>query len=583
MHTGDIKPGNVLKYIRLATLWISFFTILIFIYNHGIDRDAFSDRLLLSIIALVYFGGLVSIALRHLRAKPRPSSKVMVFDSIMVFFLIAVISGTAGLHLLDFMDHWAFVYLGVFMVFLREFSTIRSNRRMRYLNPAQLFVFTYIAIILLGTALLMLPLATFTGISFTDALFTSTSAFCITGLIVAETGTYFTVFGQVVIMILFQLGGIGIMTFTSFFGYFFSGSASYGNQLLLKDMTSSEKIAEVFQTVRIIMLFTFVIEAIGAVSIYFSLDREIIEPLDERIFFSVFHAISGFCSAGFTTMTGNLYNEAFRFNYSLHLVIAFLFIAGGLGFPIVYNFFRYLRHYLLNRILKERSLHVPWVININTRIVVLTSLALLVLGTFFFYILEYDNTLAAHDGAGKIITAFFGAATPRSAGFNTVDTSALLLPTLMMVMLLMWIGAGPASTGGGIRVTAFAVAVMNVVSIARGKDRIEVFGREVSDSSVRRAFAVILFSVIVIGASVFIIAIVEPDRELLPVAFECFSAYGTVGLSMGITSELSDISKLVIIFNMFTGRISMIIIMVAIIRKVKHLNYRYPEENISIN
>jgi trk system potassium uptake protein len=282
-------------------------------------------------------------------------------------------------------------------------------------------------------------------------------------------------------------------------------------------------------------------------------------------------------------MTGSLYNTAFRFNYSLHLVFAFLFIIGGLGFPLVYNLYRYMRHYLLNRILKTRAMHVPWVISMNTRIVMITTLVLLAGGTFFFYILESENTLAPHEGAGKVITAFFGAATPRSAGFNTVDTSALMLPTLMIVMLLMWIGAGPGSTGAGIKVTTFAVAVMNVVSISRGKDRIEVFGREISNSSVRRAFAVILLSFLMIGISTFLIAIIEEDRELLPVAFECFSAYSTTGLSMGITGDLDGISKLIITFNMFTGRIGMLVVILALLRKVKHLNYRYPEENILIN
>jgi trk system potassium uptake protein len=579
----QLKPGNGLKIIFLVTFWISLLAIALVIYNHGIDHETFPERFLLTMILVAYFGSLVSLFARHFLTRPAPAFRVKVLDSLIFLFIAGVMLEHASPLRLTFLDHWAFLYTGLFIIFLREFSALRSTPRLQYMNPAQLFAGTYIVIILVGAILLMLPNATHTGISFTDALFTSTSAFCITGLIVVDTATHFTLFGQIVIMILFQFGGIGIMTFTSFFSYVFAGATTFGNQFILKDITSSEKMEEVFKTVRMIVLFTFLIEGIGALLIYLSLDREIIASVEERVFFSIFHAISGFCSAGFTTMSGSLYNEVFRFNYSMHLIIAFLFIVGGLGFAVAHNFFNYLRHYLVNRILRKRSRHVPWVIHLNTRIVLLTSLVLLAGGTFFFYILEYDNSLAEHTGAGRVITAFFGAATPRSAGFNTVDTSALMLPTLMLVMFLMWVGAGPGSTGGGIRVTSLAIAFMNVVSIARGKDRIEVYGRELSVVSLRRAFAVILFSFIVIGLSVFAIALLEPGAELLPVAFECFSAYGTVGLSMGITGDLTDGSKMVIILNMFTGRLNMIVIMLAILRKVKHLNYRFPEENLPVN
>jgi trk system potassium uptake protein len=263
--------------------------------------------------------------------------------------------------------------------------------------------------------------------------------------------------------------------------------------------------------------------------------------------------------------------------------MAFLFIFGGLGFPIVFNSLRYIRHYVVNRVFRKKPLHVPWIVNINTRIILISTLVLLAGGTLFFYISEYNNTLAEHRGAGKLITAFFSASTPRSAGFNTVDTSALMLPTLILVLLLMWIGASPGSTGGGIKTTTFAVALMNVVSVARGKDRIEVFRREISQISVNRAFAIILLSLVVMGMSVLLVMWFEKDRDLLPVAFECFSAYNICGLSMGITGELTDLSKMVIVANMFIGRVSMLSVMLAVLTKARHLNYRYPVESVMIN
>ena len=474
-----------------------------------------------------------------------------------------------------------------FLVFTREFSALNINFRKQYLNPAQLFILSFIMIILAGTALLLLPRATQDGISFIDALFTSTSAVCVTGLIVVDTGSYFTKFGQTIIMILIQLGGLGIMTFTSYFSYFFRGSSSYENQLMLQDMTNTEKIADVFSTLKKIILLTFIIKAIGAACIYISLDQNLISSTNERLFFSAFHTVSGFCNAGFSTLSNSLYETGFRFNYPLHLTIAFLFVIGGIGFPILFNFYKYLKHLVLNRLFagsnSERPAYAPWIINLNTRIVLITTLILIVTGTVTFYLFEYNNTLAEHNWFGKIVTAFFGAATPRTAGFNTVDTSALHFSTIMIVFLLMWIGASPASTGGGIKTSTFAIGTLNYLSIAIGKKRIELFHREIADISVRRAFAIISLSLVVIGASVFLVATFDSEKDLLHIAFECFSAYSTVGLSLGITADLSSASKMVIIFTMFIGRVSMLTILIAVLRRVKHFKYHYPTEEILIN
>jgi Trk-type K+ transport system membrane component len=201
----------------------------------------------------------------------------------------------------------------------------------------------------------------------------------------------------------------------------------------------------------------------------------------------------------------------------------------------------------------------------------------------FFYILEYHNTLAEHEGIGKVVTAIFSATTPRTAGFNVIDTSSMGFSTMMLVILLMWIGASPQSTGGGIKTSTLAIATLNIVSLAKGKSRIEIFRREIADISVRRAFAIISLSLIVIGLAIMVITAFEPSLSLLEIAFECFSAYSTVGLSLGITAELSSVSKLVIIVVMFVGRISMLSLVIAVFNKVKHKNYSYPKEEITIN
>jgi trk system potassium uptake protein len=568
--------------LKRVPFWLSLLALLAMVYELGFEIENGIDRFLPLLYLMTLSTGVASIAGRYFIKTQFNKIKIWIIDALTSLFLIVLITGILGFQPFEFMDVRPWIYFGILVVFVRELSALKS-RAPDISNPARILIFSFLLMIAAGTILLLLPNATLDGISVVDALFTSTSAVCVTGLVVVDTGTHFTRFGQIIILGLIQLGGLGIMTFTSYFSYFFKGGSTYGDQLIMKEMTISETLEDVFGTLKVIIFLTFLIEAAGAVFIYLSLDNQVIAPVGERVYFAVFHAVSGFCNAGFTTLQDSLYTSEFRFNYNFHLLMAFLFIFGGLGFPIVFNSLSYIRHFIVNRILRKKPLHVPWVVNINTRIILISTLVLLVGGTGFFYISEYNNTLAEHDGAGKVITAFFSAATPRSAGFNTVDTSALRLPTLLLVLLLMWIGASPGSTGGGIKTTTFAVALMNVVSVARGKDRIEVFKREISQFSVDRAFAIILLSFVMMGISIMLLMWIENDMDLLPVAFECFSAYNIVGLSMGITSDLNDWSKIVITANMFIGRVSMLTILLALLTRAKHLNYRYPAENVMIN
>jgi len=582
------KRKKQLEQIKRIPFWITLIAVILVIYDFGFEKALVMKLVLPWFYIITLIIGFISIVARYFPGKKNPLPGAWPFDVVLlILFIVAMMSFILGYA--DFSlgtgTHW--IYRALFLIFLREFSTLTINFKRQFLNPAQLFVLSFLSIIMIGALVLSLPNATHHGISFINALFTSTSAVCVTGLIVVDTGTYFTHFGQTAILVLIQIGGIGIMTFTSYFSYFFRGGSSYENQLVLREMTNSEKIAEVYKTLKKIIWLTFSIESIGAILIYSSIDRSVIPSVAGRTFFSVFHSISAFCNAGFSTLLNNLYEPAFRYNYPLHLIFAFLIIIGGLGFPIVFNFITYLKHLLVNRVLpftrQNKAVHIPWVISINTRIVIITTFLLLVGGTLCFYFLEYNNTLAEHSGIGKIVTAFFEATTPRTAGFNSVDITALNFTSVLILFLLMWIGASPASTGGGIKTTTFAISVLNFLSLARGKDRIEVYRREVSDTSVRRAFAIISLSLVVIGFSVFLISNIDGDLNLLSVAFEVVSAYGTVGLSLGITSDLSSASKLVIIFTMFIGRVSMLTLMIALFRKVKYLKYRYPSEEILIN
>ncbi len=469
----------------------------------------------------------------------------------------------------------------------RELSILKMKWKYIRTNPAAIFVLSFAILVLAGSFLLMLPKATYNGISFTNAIFTSTSAVCVTGLAVVDTGTYFTPIGQTIIMVLIQLGGIGIMTFTSFFAYFFLGGVSYQNLILLGNLTSENKISQVLNTLKSILFFTFFVEGLGALFIYWNINNHPISAETNSAFFAIFHSVSAFCNAGFSTLSNSLYETDVRFNYTLQIIIAFLFIIGGLGFHVFINLYDYMKHLIVNRLLRlnkhRENIHKARVIKLNTKLVLITTLILLFAGTVIFLVLEKDNTLAEHHGLGKIITAFFGAATPRTAGFNSIDTSMLKLPTVLLVIFLMWIGASPASTGGGIKTSTFSLAILNAISLAKGTKKMELNKREIPEISTKRAFTTIFLSILIIGSVMFLLLITEQDKSATDLLFEVVSAFSTSGLSRGITAALSPVGKYLIILTMFAGRIGALTLLSAMVKQSKEKSYQYPSENVLIN
>lgn len=577
---------NLKLFYRIA-FWISLIGLIAIISDFGFYQNDFSQRLLDTFYFVVLGIGLISTFARYIQDRKLFKRKAFIFDllsvgfTVWLYYMYLFVGVPFETDLI--LENPIWVKIAVLFTFIREFSELKINFNRTFLNPAQLFILSFLVIILIGSFLLILPNATYDGISYLDALFTSTSAVCVTGLVVVDTGTHFTLFGQTIIMILIQLGGLGILTFASYFSYFFKGGTTYENQLALSDMTSSKKLGEVFSTLKYIILITFGIEFFSGVLIYTSIDSSNFASQSEQLFFSAFHSISAFCNAGFSTLSDSLYDTGFRFNYYLQLVVILTFVLGGLGFPIVVNILKFLKYKIITLFSPRKSKYRPWVLNLNSRITLITTLSISVIAFVVFYFLEYNNTLAEHSGFGKVVTALFGATTPRTAGFNTIDTAAMAFPTLMMVFLLMWIGASPQSTGGGIKTSTFAIATLNILSLAKGKSRIEIFRREIAEISVRRAFAIISLSLVVIGFAIMFISIFDPEKQLLDIAFECFSAYSTVGLSLGITGDLSSASKFVIIVVMFVGRISMLSLVIAVFKKIKHKNYSYPKEEITIN
>ena len=578
------------KTLYQAAFASSLIGMLLFIVDFGFDKSVEVQKAFNIYYFIVIGLGIISTIVRYIERSKQIKREVLIFDILTILITLTILYthflGEDAHKHISFLYNDIWVKFAITLTFIREFSEQNINYKRTLFNPAQLFIISFFCIVIIGTLLLMLPKATHSGISFLDALFTSTSAVCVTGLIVVDTGSYFTTFGQSIILFLIQAGGIGILSVASYFSYFFKGGTSYESQLTLSDMTGSNKLSEVFSTLKRILIITFSIEFFTAVFIYFSLDKNMFRSFFEQAFFSIFHSVSAFCNAGFSTLPNSLYETGFKHNYVLQTIIIAAFVLGGLGFPIVVNIIKYLRYFFAKKIfyiVGKQQTHKPWVLNLNSRITLVTTTTLTCLGTLMYYCSEYNNTLAEHEGFGKFITALFGATTPRTAGFNNIDMTSLHFSTIMMIFLLMWIGASPASTGGGIKTNTFAIATLNFISLAKGKSKIEIFRREIAEVSVRRAFAVISLSLLVIGSGIIIVSIFDSDKKLLDIAFECFSAYSTVGLSLGITAQLSAFSKLVIIAIMFIGRVSMLTLLIAVFKKVKHKNYRYPVEEITIN
>ncbi|KXK39802.1 MAG: hypothetical protein J5I52_06130 [Saprospiraceae bacterium] len=538
---------------------------------------------------LFFYVGILIIALlstpaQYIFKSKKTVLRALVFDLLSVVFIGYCLykQYLLGLHIISF---W--VRIGVFIKLIREFAPIDYNYKRSNLRPAQLFVLTFAGLILIGTLLLMLPKSTYNGISFIDALFTSTSAVCVTGLIVVDTSSYFTPLGKTIIMLLIQAGGLGILTFASYFSFFFKGGATYENQIAMGDLSGDGKnIGKVFKSLQRILGISLFIETVGAILIYSNIDGSQFQSKRSEIFFSIFHSVSAFCNAGFSTLSNNIMESEVVTNYPFQLILVGLFVFGGLGFPIVVNVLKYLKHLMIRYFFwfyKHQKKYTPRILTLSSKLNLITVFCLIVLGTVFVYSNEFYNVLAPHQGFGKWVTALFAATSPRTAGFNSIDYGQMHLTTIWVIIFLMWIGASPASTGGGIKTSTFAIAILNFIQTAQGKTKIEIWRREIADITIRRAFATMALSLIVIGIGIYVVAYYNPQLQFLDITFECFSAFSTVGLTLGITPSLNEIGKIVIILLMFIGRITTLTLLIALVKKAKSLNYQYPTEEILIN
>ena len=461
----------------------------------------------------------------------------------------------------------------------------------RRTNPSLILAVSFFVIILIGTGLLLLPRCTVEGVvlSWVDALFTSTSAVCVTGLVPVDVSATFTPMGLTVIILLIQVGGLGVMTLTSFFAMFFMGNTSLYNQLVVRDMVSSNSLGSLLSTLLYILGFTMVIEGAGMVSIWLGIHGTLGMSLEEELAFSALHSISAFCNAGFSTLPGNLGNPMVMTGHnSLYISVSLLIILGGIGFPILVNFkdivlYHLRRFWKFVRTLKLDRHKKQHLYNLNTKIVLIVTLLLLVLGTLAVAAFEWNGSFAGMSVADKWTQAFFNATCPRTAGFSSVDLTSLSVQTILIYIFLMWIGGAAQSTAGGVKVNAFAVVVLNLIAVLRGTERVEVFGRELSHDSIRRSNATVVMSLGVLFLFIFVLSILEPKMSVMTLTFECVSALSTVGSSLNATPLLRDESKLLVALLMFVGRVGLITLMLGIVKQKKNTKYRYPSDDIIIN
>ena len=440
-------------------------------------------------------------------------------------------------------------------------------------NPSAVMAISFLVIILIGSLLLIMPNCTIpeVNLSWIDSLFTATSAVCVTGLVPIDVAATFTFSGQLIIILLIQIGGLGVMTLTSFFALFFMGEISVGNQMVVKDLISSESLSSIWSTLKHIIAFTFSLEAFGALLIWFSIHGTLGMGLDEEVFFCVFHAVSAFCNAGFSNFAQGLGNPLILDgNYLIFWTIAFLVIAGGIGYPVLVELKKAF----------ERKIRRVSAFSINTRIVLGTTAILLFAGTVLLAAFEWNSAFAGRSTFWKITQAFFNSASPRTAGFTSIDLTAFCTQSALVYMFLMWVGGASQSTAGGIKVNTLAVACLNVLAVMRGQSRIEIHNRELTRNSVHRANATIMVSILVLSVGILLTSIVDPDLSLRAVTFECISALGTVGSSLNATPLLTSAGKVIIILLMFFGRVGILTIVASFFKPRGDKGYRLPKAEI---
>lgn len=431
-----------------------------------------------------------------------------------------------------------------------------------------MLVLGFSGMILIGSLLLMLPIANHTGevLPFIDAFFTATSATSVTGLAVRDTGTFFTTFGQVVIMILIQIGGLGFMTMATLFALVFRRKISLKDRLILQEAMNQGSMEGIVRLIRKVLFYSLIIEVSAAIilAMRFAMDM----PLLKAIYYGLFHAVSMFNNAGFDLF--GQYHSLMNYvgDPIVNIVVMFLIVTGGIGFIVIADLISYRKKHRL-------SLHAKVVLSMTT--------ALIIIGFITIFIFEFTNksTLAPLSLGEKLWSALFQAVTPRTAGANTIDIGSMRQATQFFIIILMFIGASPGSTGGGIKTTTFTILAGAVIAMITRKNDVILFRYRLAQERIFKAVTITMLSLFWVIAIAMILSATE-TAPFLSILFETMSAFGTVGLSMGLTTQLTDVGKLFICLTMFVGRVGLLTLAYALGPKKERELFRYPEGKIII-
>ena len=576
--------------LRVISLLCSVLCLGIIVYIYGFPLKKDQVNLMFGLLELLLFIFVLNYATRIFYTSEqkafikRTFIEFIITSSIILSGILSFIFDFHSLHSLG--SYFGYqsrsfyeVFVTIVIMFLVLFEVSKATFIFNIISvkPTTTFLVSFVVLILGGAAGLMLPASTTMkgSMPFVDALFVSASAACVTGLSTVDPATYFTFKGHLIIMFLAQFGGIGIVTFATFFSVLLNQNVGIKHQSMLQDMLSGTSLNDARRLLRGVILLTLVIEIIGAILIFLSWGDSVkFTGFGQKVFYSIFHSISAFCNAGFALFSNNLYENGVKDAYMLHIVIAFLIIFGGIGFNTMQEF-------SISR-LRER-LHTPWKDwQTASKIVIFSTIVLITVGMIGFFLLEKENTIKQLNFMEKLITSFFQSVTTRTAGFNTVDMSKLANPTLLLMIFLMFVGASPLSTGGGVKTTTTYILIASTIANIRGKKHVTVGRRSIDDTTVSRASAVFSIAVFYNLLATFVLTILEPDMLVIQLAFEQTSAFATVGLSTGITPQLSTASKYLLIASMYLGRVGTVTLALALSTRVLSNAYEYPKDNVMV-
>ncbi len=456
------------------------------------------------------------------------------------------------------------------MISIIEFSLLRKKLR---ITPTQLIVFGFVTLILLGTLILNLPMASRDGksVGFIDALFTSTSSVCVTGLIVVDTGTHWTVLGQVIIALLIQIGGLGIMTMSTLFALLMGRRITLRERLLIQESLNQFNLEGLVRLTRNIIIATIAFEVVGA--LVFSIVFIPEYGFAKGVAYGFFHAVTSFCNAGFDLIGGYRSFTPYVGNVLININAMMLIIIGGLGFSVWIDLFQFFK----GRSMKSLSLH--------SKVVIVTTAFLILFGAVFIFLSEFGNADTMRDLPfyEKIMAALFHSVSTRTAGFNTLDISSLTMPSKFLTIIFMFIGGSPGSTAGGIKTATAAILIITVIAVVKGKEEPGVFERRIPTYLVYRALAVAVIGISLVISVTMVLSITE-NADFLTLFFETTSAFGTVGLTSNYTQKLSQIGKIIISITMLAGRVGPLTLVVAFSQRASRNkgNLKYPEDRIMV-